>query len=345
MITITRNQIEAQKLQELRRSNLRNEELTSRRDEREHQARMLTLGETSRHNIATESFNLQSLGETARHNQAQEAYNISYLAELGRSNRAREAETQRANLASERNRQVELSIQQGVLDQTRIRDANSYRVAIQNLAMDTFRLEEQHRSNVSNEEIRRRQNDITQEQNLFYRDLNVRQQAEVERANLAREQFNLANLSEVQRSNRARETETHRANVAHEQLGYAQLGETARSNMARELISARGVDEQIRSNLASEAIREEANRIQRSLGYRNLDVSNRQIDVQRNRLQAESNWRERTLQLGYAQLNESQRHALESEFLQGQGNQNTLISSILRSAPTWLPILGGVFGG
>lgn len=112
---MTKNQIEYANLLEQRRANLSNEDLTRRRDTAAREAKIVELGEQSRHNLAQEAYQSGSLDEASRHNLALEGLQgreISLrgqtLQETQRSNRAREkleaqrnVETTRSNLARE----------------------------------------------------------------------------------------------------------------------------------------------------------------------------------------------------------------------------------------------------
>lgn len=98
---MTKNQIEYNKLLETGRANRAQEALTHARDEAARQAKVVELGETSRHNQALEGIQLQTLGETRRHNQAQESIGYGQLSETRRHNTAQEKESQRHNLQTE----------------------------------------------------------------------------------------------------------------------------------------------------------------------------------------------------------------------------------------------------
>lgn len=98
---MTKNQIEYNKLLETGRANRAQEALTHARDEAARQAKVIELGETSRHNQALEGIQLQTLGETRRHNQAQESIGFGQLSETRRHNTAQERESQRHNLQTE----------------------------------------------------------------------------------------------------------------------------------------------------------------------------------------------------------------------------------------------------
>lgn len=116
---MTKNQIEYNKVLETRRSNYAQEDLTRRRDQAARDAKLIELGEASRHNQALEGLQGRSLDETSRHNResernqrevvsesrrhnlASERVNLMGVQESTRHNRAAERETNRSNLAHE----------------------------------------------------------------------------------------------------------------------------------------------------------------------------------------------------------------------------------------------------
>lgn len=119
---MTKNQIEYGKLTETRRSNLVGEAQKAWRDTQDIALGHATLGETRRHNLASENLQAQTidlgrsqLGETSRHNLATESIQSGQLEvsqgqlrELGRHNLAQEVlqqqkqeEDKRAHMASE----------------------------------------------------------------------------------------------------------------------------------------------------------------------------------------------------------------------------------------------------
>lgn len=356
VIIITKNQIEFAKLQETKRSNLEQERATRLRDDRGYQTTLMSLGETARHNLATEQFQLASLDETSRHNRAQEAYNTSYLVELGRSNLAREqetarhnqaveietyrsnlareTETQRANLAQEGYRAMELSIRGQELEQTKVRDLNAYVLGSERNMLDRLKAEETQRANMVSESIRRDTNRIQEEQNQFSRYMSSRQQDEVERANLAREQFNLSSLSETIRSNQAREA-----------YNWGALNEQVRANLASEQLRHEANVEAQRSNQASEALRAASNRTQALQVSHNYEVQMRNYEQSRLNASREVDLKQQQINLGYSQLDEARRHNIEEEFTKGQTTNQGWLTSFSRAAATWLPILGGAFIG
>lgn len=101
---MTANQINYQRHLEQRRTNLKNEELTGKRDSETARANQAREAETFRSNLAreleTNRSNVVRETETERANRAKEA-------EENRSNLARELETNRANLASEQLRKYD----------------------------------------------------------------------------------------------------------------------------------------------------------------------------------------------------------------------------------------------
>lgn len=142
---------------------------------------------------------------------------------------------------------------------------------------------ETHRSNVSNEEIKRTSNAINQ-QNVD----------ETKRANVARE-------TETARSNRAQEYETHRSNIAREL-------ETQRSNLANEALKSQTNQETERSNRANEQIKSQSNRetVRHNVQTEHIDMF-KAAEAQRHNYATE--------QVESAKASESQRHnrAVEAE--------------------------------
>lgn len=210
---MTRNQIEYWKLQETQRSNL----------EYERQGR-------------------EQLAETKRSNLARET-------ETNRSNLARETETHRANLMHEY--QVDLQRRQDAYFTLR----NQIETNRSNLAQEKIakqRNDEQHRTNVANENIRliqaltnQRQAELQQQQIYVQRNEQYTRQA-------------IANATN--RLGYAQLAETSYANRQSENLRQQQIAESIRSNMANEYIrtfanqtSAKNLNEVVRHNQATEA--------------------------------------------------------------------------------------------
>lgn len=113
---MTRNQIEYVKLLEARRSNLKNEELTSSRDTLAAEAKRIELREAQRHNTATEQLSRRdldlregSLDETIRHNQSTEQLQSRQIGETTRHNKAQESETRRHNTETEGAQKISLN--------------------------------------------------------------------------------------------------------------------------------------------------------------------------------------------------------------------------------------------
>lgn len=91
---MTRNQIEYQKNEELRRSNMVGEAETKR-------ANLARESETNRANLANELLKSQAQAEQARSNRAQESIGYMNAAEAQRAHLAQETENNRSNLARE----------------------------------------------------------------------------------------------------------------------------------------------------------------------------------------------------------------------------------------------------
>lgn len=152
---MTKNQIEYAKLLETTRANKANESLTKQRDTRAYEINLGQLGETKRHNVATEAQARASLDETIRSNQAREAHEVNVLAETKRSNQAREAETQRSNLAREAETHRSNVAQEIELNRSHL--ANEAETRRSNIAREA----ETARSNRANESIARDNVDIS----------------------------------------------------------------------------------------------------------------------------------------------------------------------------------------
>lgn len=155
---MTRNQIEFQKTEELRRANIAQEGLTSARD-----------AETARANRATESWRTAQLAETQRTNQANEDLKAQQNAETHRSNLVHESynwaalgEQNRSNLAKEL-----LTMQQNV-------ETSRHNASVES---------ETERSNRSNEDIGRERNSVSK----FGAVLSAQTQKDINDAKLAQE--------------------------------------------------------------------------------------------------------------------------------------------------------------
>lgn len=119
-------------------------------------------------------------------------------------------------------------------------------------------LQEERRHHAITEEETSRNNKVTEK--------------ETGRANRAREKENTrsnkAKEKENKRSNKAREKETHRANVAKEAEDY-------RSHLANEQLGLLNYGENVRTNQANEAIRQEGNYLDYEVGSRNAASNER----------------------------------------------------------------------
>lgn len=215
---MTKNQIEYQKLQELKRSNLAQEALTVKRDQSNREIGLGQLSEsqrhnlayeaeTSRHNLAVEDAARTELGiksrqadtqqydaetrrmshfETARSNRAKETemnrHNIAVETEERRSNMARETETHRSNLANES------------IGWTNAR-TNQYLASEQHRA-NVAREQEQHRTNVKREQQQDRALD-QKDHELHNKDLQLGSELRVNnaRVDLMRDQGRSARAS------------------------------------------------------------------------------------------------------------------------------------------------------
>lgn len=325
---MTKNQIEYAKLQEQRRSNLRQEELTSSRDTTTRELGFANLAEATRHNYATEAHNVQVLGETRRHNLAQETYNLSYLEETSRHNLATEAHNADVLLETSRhNREQEY---------------------VSRLDSDTRRLQltELQRHNVATEAETARSNQA--------------RERETERSNVARE-------SEAHRANVARELETNRSNLAletqrsaelqesiryHSQtvgLGYSQLAEarrshlaseaeTRRSNLAQEYEISRAnlarEEENTRSAMAREFETARSNMEQEEIARKRAETAEQQRRDQARFNTRTFNQRERELDLDKERLEEQRRHNVVGEITSG-------VEAASKVARYIVPIIGG----
>lgn len=242
---MTTNQIEYAKLLETRRSNQETESLTRERDTKTHERGMIELGESARHNLATEALTQRQLSEQERSNRAKESISMDTL-----------SETKRANL--ERERQNLLSLRE-TRRSNQAKEAENYR---SNKARET----ETHRSNLvsegelershrASESLQAQANSIHAKQvsetirsNQASEMLRALSQAETVRSNLRQEQLTAVRNRETKRSNKAKETETNRTNLANEGLKQQEvdvkeqvLQETQRHNLATEKQAARSM--------------------------------------------------------------------------------------------------------
>lgn len=171
---MTKNQIEYAKLLETRRANARQEELTDARDRAAREARVVELGETARHNVATERHNEAVLGETRRSNVAREAIET-----------AKNEESKRHNLEAER---INLySAQESARHNRQTESTESRKVDL-----GYAQLSEQARHNVAQESETQRSN-ISRE--VETNRSNVARETETKRANERREAIDMANAA------------------------------------------------------------------------------------------------------------------------------------------------------
>lgn len=323
---MTKNQIEYLKVQESRRSNLRQEELTAARDATSRELGFATLGETTRHNQATEAHNTAVLGESQRHNIAQERHNSLVLGEQTRANMAREA--------------LERSAQE---------ETKRHNVTVE---METSR------HNIASENIQSEANQISLSRAEEEKRSNLAREAETLRSNQARE-------SETYRSNVAREQETFRSNVAREQetarinrdtiaqrekdreLGYAQLSETSRYHTQTISLGYSQLAETQRSHLATEAEQHRANVAQEGL-TKSRDIMTFEENVRSHvvaeeisKLRAETEaYRAETeaqrVQLQVEQLGETRRHNQATEGIMSYEEGRKTIEGLGKLIPLFL---------
>lgn len=255
---MTKNQIEYLKLQELQRSNRANEALTEKRDTTTRELGFANLGETSRHNLATERHNTLVLGETQRHNYAQEAHNSAVLDETSRHNLAMEAHNERIASEQERSNRANESVKIGGLSLeasklfeqqrhsrvTELEQERSNRAReLETSRSNRIREAETRRSNLQNEMENKRRNIASERQRQQELDYNYASLAELAKYHSMNVGLGYSQLNEQTRANQAREAENIRSNMANEaernRANLAQEVELIRSNRAREDISSR----------------------------------------------------------------------------------------------------------
>lgn len=279
---MTRNQIDYLNLVEKQRSARENEQLTRERDAWNKALGFQTLGETQRHNYATEQVATQQIQELSRHNQETEFLSLGQLSEAQRHNSAQEAiatgelqEKARHNVVSEEYSRGQLAVAQRDAA-TREREATTHEFSAwtqrntlsesirhnQAVELETHRnnvalIDETHRANVSRESENRRHNlaseSISRSQiGLGYAQLEQQQWYQRQDVNLralAQSETARANMArevEAQRANMTRERETERHNVA--------LEEQNVTKMLNELgIQQDRISEEYRHNVAMEA--------------------------------------------------------------------------------------------
>lgn len=172
--------------------------------------------------------------------------------ETARSNKARETETNRANLAHEAETKRH-NIMSEILTSRQIAETTRHNFTSEIIALN--QQNEVQRANRANEALKLAQVNLGYSQvGLGYAQLH-----ETQRSNITRETQNLMSLNETIRSNMAREnntrflniastTETHRANIASEAL----KAEANRVSLINAQTSIQNMLENRRSNLAQE---------------------------------------------------------------------------------------------
>lgn len=214
---MTRNQIEYQRLVETNRANLATEKQTALRDSRSYEVASNQLGETKRHNEATEILDSNKLAETGRHNLAteNEAYrsNVAREFETNRSNVAKETETYRSNLARESETHRSNVAQ----------EAEARRSHKANEALGQAQLAETTRSNKVRENISKGELKVAQS-NAVTNAAQARNAAANVEVNKGKLQLQKEELAEAIRANQAREFELNRHNTKTEELSEKELG-------------------------------------------------------------------------------------------------------------------------
>lgn len=279
---LTKNQIEYLKMQEQRRSNQANEELTARRDSNTYLLGTQQLEETRRSNMVREAQQSQTIEENRRHNIAQEEAQLRNIAESKRSHRASElieggklSEQVRANRANE-------YLKRGAQDEQRRSNVANERIksetnqinaylGLQNVGIAASRANEEMRHNKAQEQI-------TSQYNLGNLYLGLSTLGETIRSNQVREveteRSNVARETEAERSNKAREGETKRHNISEESIAYDKNAEAKRHNQRTEGQEDRRQDEIERSNKKQESIKV-ADTVQRYLSLGNDFIHDR----------------------------------------------------------------------
>lgn len=244
---MTRVQIEYAKLQEERRKNKAAEALTQMRDTHAATARYMEIGETGRHNLATERQAGQVLGETTRHNVAMEG-------ETGRHNRAEEAVHQ--SQAESASRQATASLQQAAASASQADTARR-------------RQEEEVRHNLVYESQQDRALTETERSHRV-------QEAETERSHKASEGIAAQQIS----LGYSQLAESSRHNKAQEGLQQQQITESVRHNMSQETIDLTRAnwDKVVKREQLHET--ERHNRSQERLKSREIRVDEKQRAIQ-----------------------------------------------------------------
>lgn len=253
--SLTKNQIEYQKLVETKRANQVNEAQTRWRDYHTNAVAVGGLNETIRHNYATEGLDRSKAVEAARHNAATEEIQL-FVAQEGK----------RHNLEGER-----LQGEQITLGYSQLQESQRHNTAVES---ETYR----HNLSVENETLRANQarealNRYEAQELAKYHSqqigLGYSQLSETTRSNQARESLNTMAFNWQVHKESSQLAETHRTNLANEQLIRERLYETQRSNLANEQL--KGAQNVIRSTEAAETKRH--NQAQEALKKKELNIS------------------------------------------------------------------------
>lgn len=284
---MTQNQIAYWKLQEEKRSNLASEGETSRHniatESETERSNRVQQGEAKRHNLSTEKQAWLNYSEAQRSNRANESIKKDSLAESARHNVATESETVRHNVESELLGQGQLALQRG-------------------------QLQEQTRHNVATE---------IQSANTL---------AETIRSNLAREQLQASAQAEIARHNYKSEYLTAAGLV--QQVNA--LSETARHNKELEKVQQQQAD--TASRRATNDYSYQYNMYQ--VAQRNAATAEMQANT--GAFNAVTNY-----MLGYDTLAENTRHNQSTEDIQRQQNYIKIGDVLLRTLPDLL-VAGGI---
>lgn len=255
---MTKNQIEYLKVQEARRANRANENLTYDRD------------------LASRQLGLDTLRETARHNQQVELNARDNLAEQHRHNVAQLAEQQRAHLASEGLTSQQMDVERTKAQETQrhneVTEGETQRHNVQNeyltgYSSDISRLAAElgASSRVSAAGISAAASQYASDQALLAKQM----QSQIDKYGIDTSRgLRTAELSETRRANFARQAEINRANRADESIRSGSLLESFRHNLISEGLSRHQINADI-------DLRGQQNRI----AARNAETQSRKVDV------------------------------------------------------------------
>lgn len=228
---MTRNQIEYLKLLESQRANREGERLTEARDQTTRELGFAQLGETTRHNMASEGLQLMSIQETTRANKAREEQQRNELAELHRHQVAVETETRRSNMAREA-------------------ETHSYNQSVINLR--SKELSEQQR-------LHDQQYQLGMSQLAETRRSNAAREAEQVRSNLAREFETYRSNTQQEGLTASRISQTSTLHTIDTQAKYVALGiqgyDAGSRRMSAEASVTQALASQIRANNDSQRLR------------------------------------------------------------------------------------------